>query len=137
LGLAHGIPGVIALLGAACRVKAIRRQARPLLEGAIRWLLRQRLPRGSVSNFVAWADEGIEERGSRLAWRYGNAGAAIALFNAARCARNAVWERAALEIARDAAWRLPKDSRANSQASIKSRLSRAQTVSSFILRLCV
>jgi class I lanthipeptide synthase len=40
LGLAHGVPGVIAVLGAACAAGVRRRRARRLLDGAVAWLLR-------------------------------------------------------------------------------------------------
>src|SRR6185295_13537864 len=44
LGLAHGVPGVIALLGAACAAGVAADIARPLLDGAVAWLMAQRLP---------------------------------------------------------------------------------------------
>ena len=39
LGLAHGVPGVIALLGQACAAGVAVDKARPLLDGAVHWLL--------------------------------------------------------------------------------------------------
>src|SRR5207247_4655901 len=42
VGLAHGVPGVIALLGGACAAGVAVDRARPLLDGAVTWLLNQR-----------------------------------------------------------------------------------------------
>ena len=46
LGLAHGVPGVIALLGQACAAGVAQDKARPLLDGAVRWLLAQQVRTG-------------------------------------------------------------------------------------------
>jgi hypothetical protein len=104
LGLAHGVPGVIALLGQACAAGVARARARPLLEGAVRWLLAQQGPRG----FAAWV--GPEEyQPTRLAWCYGDPGIAAALLGAARCVGEPGWEREARAIARRAARRPPEE----------------------------
>ena len=106
LGLAHGVPGVIALLGQACAAGIARAQVEPLLEGAIDWLLAQRLPAsGAHSIFPSWVGPCNGREGCRLAWCYGDAGIAAALLSAARCAREPSWERKALEIASRAARR--------------------------------
>ena len=105
LGLAHGVPGVIALLGGACAANVLRAKAQPLLEGAVSWLLRQKLPEGAGSSFSSWAGPGVERDASRLAWCYGDVGLAAALLVAARCTDNPDWEREAVEIMRRAAER--------------------------------
>jgi hypothetical protein len=46
LGLAHGVPGVIAFLGKVCAVGVACDKARPLLDGAVHWLLEQEGPDG-------------------------------------------------------------------------------------------
>ena len=69
LGLAHGAPGVIALLGQACALPQMAPQARPLLDGAVQWLLGRRLPRGSASCF-SWVEE--DPAPTRTAWCYGD-----------------------------------------------------------------
>jgi hypothetical protein len=46
LGLAHGVPGVIALLGCAYAAGVALDRAWPLLDGAVRWLLAQQAPDG-------------------------------------------------------------------------------------------
>ena len=109
LGLAHGVPGVIALLGQACAAGIARAQVELLLEGAIDWLLAQRLPAsGAHSIFPSWVGPCNGRDGCRLAWCYGDAGIAAALLSAARGAREPSWERKALEIASRAARRAPE-----------------------------
>ena len=96
LGVAHGAAGVIALLGRACDVPEVAGRARPLLDGAVEWLLRQRLPAGSSSVFPWFAGEGTA---TRAAWCHGDPGIAAALLLAARAVGEPSWERAAIEIA--------------------------------------
>lgn len=108
LGLAHGIPGIIALLGEVCAAGLAPAKARPLLEGAVAWLLRQKLAADAGSSFANWAGAGIEPHASRLAWCYGDLGIAAALLYAARSVGETAWEHEALDIARRAAERSPK-----------------------------
>lgn len=109
LGLAHGVPGVIALLGQACAASVAREKAEPLLEGAGAWLLAQRLPTGSPSRFASWTAPGIEPKACRSAWCYGDPGVAAALFGAARRVNKPDWEGAALDLMHGAAARAPED----------------------------
>jgi lantibiotic modifying enzyme len=109
LGLAHGVPGVIAMLGAACAAGVKRRKARRLLEGAVTWLLRQKRKDETGSLFPAWVAPGGKSESCRSAWCYGDPGVAAALFCAARCVGEAAWEREALAIARRAATRTPEE----------------------------
>jgi hypothetical protein len=95
LGLAHGIPGVIALLGAAARAGVPH--ARPLLDRAVDFLLAQQLSGGG---FASSCDHRCA---TRAAWCYGDPGVAIALLSAARDAGEPAWERHALALARLAA----------------------------------
>jgi hypothetical protein len=108
LGLAHGVPGVIALLGGACAAGIAKKVAGPLLEGAVRWLLAQRLSLGAGSSFSSWTGPGIERAPVRSAWCYGDPGIAAALHCAARGAGEPAWEREALAVARRAADRPPE-----------------------------
>ena len=105
LGAAHGIPAVIALLAIACRNDVAADRARPLLDGAVRWLLDRRLPAGKGSCFGTAFVAGEEPIASRLAWCYGDPGIAATLLVAARAAGEPVWEDKALEVARAAASR--------------------------------
>ena len=108
-GLAHGVPGVIAVLGAACAAGVRRRKARRLLDGAVTWLLRQKRKDENGSRFPAWVAPGGKSESCRSAWCYGDPGIAAALFCAARSAGEPAWEREALEIARGAATRPPDE----------------------------
>jgi hypothetical protein len=103
LGLAHGVPGVIALLGQACAAGVAADTARPLLEGAVRWLLAQQEPGGNPY----WVGPEGPGRPARLAWCYGDPGVAAALLWAARCVAEPAWEEQARAIARRAAGRPP------------------------------
>jgi hypothetical protein len=105
LGVAHGVPGVIALLGLACQAGHALR-AHPLLEPAVAWLLAQRLDLDVGAVFPAWTAAGSPQTPSRLAWCYGDAGVAATLLVAARGAGRSDWEAEALSIARRAAERL-------------------------------
>jgi hypothetical protein len=107
LGLAHGVPAVIALLGQACAAGVDASRALPLLEGAVAWLLAQKQPEGSGSCFGTMVSVGQEPvvTSSRIAWCYGDLGLAVALLWAARAVGRADWECEALNIARLAARR--------------------------------
>ncbi len=98
LGVAHGVPGVIGLLAQACAAGVAQRTARPLLEGAVGWLLARRRQGGTA--FPDWLgpDGRIEEQ-ARTAWCWGDAGIAAVLSMASRCAGRSDWESEALAIA--------------------------------------
>jgi lantibiotic modifying enzyme len=108
LGLAHGIPGVIALLGSACAAGVATDKARPLLDGAARWLMVRRAMVGT-DGFPYHVAPGSPSEPARLAWCYGDPGVAAALLLAARCVGEPSWERAALAVARRAAERPPDE----------------------------
>ena len=107
LGLAHGVPAVIALLGLIHQAGIQRDRTLALLEGAVNWLLAQRQPEGSGSSFGTLVPTGrtvVEEHSpSRIAWCYGDLGLSVALLLAARSVGRDDWEARALEIARYAA----------------------------------
>lgn len=104
-GVAHGSPGVVALLAAACQAGVAADKARSLLDGAVAWLLDTRLAPGEKSRFPTLVAEGREPIPSRIAWCHGDPGVALALLYAARCVGNADWEAAALEAGLSAARR--------------------------------
>jgi class I lanthipeptide synthase len=111
LGLAHGVPGVIALLARACAGGVAVDQARPLLDDAVRWLGAQPLTTGAAAGLPYWIDaDGAWENKTRLAWCYGDPGVAAALLGAAHCLREPAWEREALAMARRASRCLPEQS---------------------------
>jgi hypothetical protein len=97
LGVAHGIPALIALLaGAAAGGVA---GARPLLDDTVRWLLAHRLEPGAGSCFSSWFYPGQAATASRLAWCYGDLGVAASLLAAAQAVHEPAWEREALDLA--------------------------------------
>jgi hypothetical protein len=122
LGLAHGVPAVIAMLSAAATATArlgaagdpaaaqLAPRARALADGAARWLLAHRLPPGHPSWFGGtFTPEQPAAQHSRLAWCYGDPGIAASLLVAARAAGDAALEQVAVDMACDAAAR-PQES---------------------------
>ncbi|MEW5930497.1 MAG: lanthionine synthetase C family protein [Gemmatimonadota bacterium] len=109
LGVAHGVPGVVSVLGQAVAAGVAADRARPLLRGAVEWLLAQELPAKSPSRFAYSAADEVEATPARAAWCYGDPGIAAALLVAARGAGEEAWEREALRIARSAARRPDED----------------------------
>ena len=107
LGVAHGTPGVIALLGAVCAVDVAAGKARALLDGAVAWLLAQELIDDPLSRFPSTIVQGAKPSRSRLAWCYGDLGIAAALLSAARSVGDTAWESEAIKTARIAARRPP------------------------------
>jgi lantibiotic biosynthesis protein len=102
LGLAHGVPGVIAILAQACAAGISVSRARPLLEGAVEWILSQRSNSPYGFRFSSWTPTHQPCEGgvrSRVAWCYGDLGVAAALHWAGTAVGELAWERAALEIA--------------------------------------
>lgn len=109
VGVAHGVPGILPLLADACRLGIREERARPLLEGAVRWLVSQHLGEHRGACYPSWIGPGLEPRPSRLAWCYGDPGIAATLLYAARVMGVEEWESAALEIATHAAEARPED----------------------------
>lgn len=105
LGLAHGVPGVVALLGHAVAAGHGGGRADALLRGAIAWLLAQQLPDGAPSMFAWWSAAGDEPRPARAAWCYGDPGIAVALSIAAHATGDPDHFAAAMRLARFAAQR--------------------------------
>nr|WP_255671980.1 lanthionine synthetase C family protein [Corallococcus sp. AS-1-6] len=104
LGMAHGSPGVIALLARACSAWELP-PARELVRDAVRDLLRERLPEAGASRFPAWVARSLPPKEARAAWCYGDPGVAAALLLAARELGVPEWEQEALLTARLAARR--------------------------------
>jgi len=103
LGVAHGVPGVLALLGRALEAGVEPERCRALLEPGVAWLLAQQLAPGALSCFPTHAGPGAAPLPSRCGWCYGDPGVAVALLGVARRAGVAAWEREAVRIARHAA----------------------------------
>lgn len=86
LGLAHGTAGVVAFLANVIKAEIETSRARFLLDGAVRWLLAQRLPPGEERVFPWMVTPGAEAmtRGLDPGWAYADAGIALALISAAK-----------------------------------------------------
>jgi hypothetical protein len=101
LGMAHGVPGVIALLAAAVEAGVEADAARALLQGAVPWLLAQDRGEG----YPLWVGPGIAPRVSTQGWCHGDPGVAAALHLAGSAAQEPSWTRAALATAHRASTR--------------------------------
>jgi lantibiotic modifying enzyme len=108
LGLAHGVPGVIAFLAGACAFEDTAGRAAALLEGAVSWLLANGCADGQ--GFGYYLIPGGPKSGARTAWCYGDPGVAANLLLAARALDRADWHEQALAAARRAAARSYEDS---------------------------
>lgn len=111
LGVAHGMPGVLALLGACCASDVAAGDAALLIEGAVSWMLSKQLPPESPSRFPPLVSVGVDSEPARAAWCYGDPGLACALLVAARGVGREDWEREAVDIALAAARRPPETAR--------------------------
>jgi lantibiotic modifying enzyme len=100
LGLAHGVPAVIALLGRSYEEDVARGKALPLLKDAVRWLLTHKLDESAEWAFPSFVVPGMTSGASRLGWCYGDPGIAAALLGAARAVKDRNWEDEAVAIAR-------------------------------------
>ena len=110
-GVAHGLPGVLPVLAGAAAAGVAEEEARELLEGAVTWLLSHRLDpeeHGGCHLPYAWYPDGSSRGSSRVAWCYGDPGAAAALHCAARHMGRDDWAEEALKMALDSALR-PRD----------------------------
>ena len=110
LGVAHGVPGAIGLLGLLAAAGVGGDRARALLDGAVRWLWSQAVPEPDGPSFPVWTSpDEPESTPARSAWCYGDPGVAAALLLAARGTGNPTWEREAVALARRAARRDPDE----------------------------
>ena len=107
LGVSHGIPGTIAALAAIVGEggpAADLDRARRLLDGSLRWLFAQVEPDGP-GGLDYLVDPDGTRGAARLAWCYGDAGAAVALLWASRVHGDPAFIEAALSLGRRAAAR--------------------------------
>ena len=107
-GLAHGVPGNIAVLAGAVAAGVAR--ARPLLGRSVEWLLAQRreAPDGSLFPSTVDIPPAAAPRGCRAAWCYGDPGIAVALLWAGQLVDEPSWIATACEVARRASGRRDK-----------------------------
>lgn len=105
LGMAHGVPGVIAMLARTAAAGIAADRARHLAEAGAEWLVAQRLPAGGVGWFANYSGGGGSHAAARLAWCYGDLGIAVALLIVGRSLNSERWTREALDLAVAAAAR--------------------------------
>jgi lantibiotic biosynthesis protein len=80
-GVAHGVPGVIAVL-ARIAAECGDERARALCEAALRWQWAQAFPSDGGARFPTAVYPGVPPQRSRTAWCYGDPGAAIVALGA-------------------------------------------------------
>lgn len=107
LGVAHGIAGVIPFLARVHSFGLAQETIRPLLDGAVRWLLAHMVDTASGPTVPYFVADGAEPGPARSAWCYGDPGVATALLLAARDADEPAWAAAATGLAVRAASRPP------------------------------
>jgi lantibiotic modifying enzyme len=102
LGLAHGIPGIIAILARYIAAGIEVDRARSLLEGAVAYLRSVAGPRVG-HRYPAWLptqrQEPDQEPVARVAWCYGDLGVAVAVMSAAIATGRDDWRAEALALA--------------------------------------
>jgi len=100
LGLAHGLPSVVAVLAKLHSKEISPSKCRSLAEGTTRFILNQELKSVSmVSMFPPWINTGEMPGPSRLAWCYGDLGIAGALMRASQLFGANGWRESAIRIA--------------------------------------
>ena len=102
LGIAHGLPGVIALLSQLTTADIAPQRTNSLLEGAVPWLLARRRKDCPGLSFPSMVSRALQPSWTRSAWCYGDPGVAAALLAAGRCTSNHRWEQQAVTIATEA-----------------------------------
>lgn len=100
LGLAHGVPGVIALLARAQTMGLGTAGLADALGDAVRWVLAQQLPDGSSASFPWYQAPGRTPQPARQAWCYGDPGVGAALVAAAVALGDASLHDTALDVLR-------------------------------------
>ena len=105
--MAHGIAGVIPFLARVHRLGLAQQTVRPLLDGAVGWLLAHLVDTAAGPTVPSFVADGVEPGPTRSAWCYGDPGVAAALLLAGRDADEPGWVAAATGLAVRAAARPP------------------------------
>lgn len=103
LGVAHGVPGIVALLARIHEAGIARAAPQELLEGAVGWVLEQRLAVDDGPSYPRRLAPEEEPEPCRIAWCYGDLGIAVVLTDAGLRVGRGDWRGAGLELARHAA----------------------------------
>jgi lantibiotic biosynthesis protein len=107
LGVAHGVAGIIPFLAHVYRLGLAQQTVRPLLDGAVAWLLAHMVDTASGPTIPSFVADDVEPGPTRSAWCYGDPGVAVALLLAARDVGKPAWAAAATALAMGAANRPP------------------------------
>jgi lantibiotic biosynthesis protein len=107
LGVAHGMAGVIPFLARVHRLGLAQQIVRPLLDGAVGWVLAHRVDTASGPTLPYFVADDVEPGPARSAWCYGDPGVAAVLLLAARDAGEPAWAAEATTLAMGAANRPP------------------------------
>jgi hypothetical protein len=105
VGLAHGMAGVIPLLARASALGLGEPWIRPLLGGAVGWLLAHLADSPAGRTTPSFVAVDLKLPRARTAWCYGDPGVAAALLLAGRDAGEPAWQEAATDLALRAAHR--------------------------------
>ena len=108
IGMAHGMAAVLPLLARACALGVSEPTVRPLLDGAVRWLLEHLVDAPAGRTTPSFITDHAAPAPARSAWCYGDPGVAMALLLAARDVSEPSWELAGTELAVRAASRPPE-----------------------------
>ncbi|HKW00064.1 MAG TPA: lanthionine synthetase C family protein [Vicinamibacterales bacterium] len=81
LGVAHGVPGVIAFLGLVHQRNVENEIATRLLHGALAWLRSSERPASAETRFGSWVEPGGYQPESRVGWCYGDLGIGLVVLN--------------------------------------------------------
>ncbi|MCB9296886.1 MAG: hypothetical protein H6559_27775 [Lewinellaceae bacterium] len=104
LGLSHGIPGILSILGLAYRLKVRPQEARSAAYKGLRWLREQELQEaGSLFPYYVACDKTSPP--SRLGWCYGDLGIALCLLNLSISFEDDILRDEAIRIAKHSAGR--------------------------------
>ncbi|WP_298733002.1 lanthionine synthetase C family protein [uncultured Chitinophaga sp.] len=103
LGLAHGVPAILAVLGMLYEKRIFAERALPLLQKGMQWLLSTRNEPAANANswfptMVTRNNVAIGSPQSRLGWCYGDLGIAITLWNTGVRLEKAAWKKEAVDI---------------------------------------
>jgi lantibiotic biosynthesis protein len=105
LGMAHGMAGVVPLLARVYQLGIQPALARPLLHGAVAWILAHLVETESEVTVPSFIAAGARPDATRSAWCYGDPGVALALLLAGRDAAEPAWTEAGIKLAVQAARR--------------------------------
>lgn len=95
LGVAHGIPGILYLLGETFAAGIEETTCLELLDGALSWLLSHQAPPDKLFRFYSWMAPGRPSSDSRLVWCYGDPGLLPVLLQLARRTSRCDWHHLA------------------------------------------